>query len=123
MGPFSGGGTARCLLRIPPYRIWTGSYLSRFTPGKKGNGAIISAADLAGRSPAGRTQTLKGREARIQNALTAFYAPFPEILEGCRILLIDDVLTTGATLEGCGRALQKAGTEVDLYIATMAVVP
>ena len=39
-----------------------------------------------------------------------------------RILLVDDVITSGATMEICVKALQKA-TGTTIYIASMAVVP
>jgi predicted amidophosphoribosyltransferase len=39
-------------------------------------------------------------------------------IEGKRIILVDDVLTTGSTAEACARTLQRAGaTRVDLIWA------
>jgi ComF family protein len=59
------------------------------------------------------TATQGGRSAtgRRRNVAAAFAVPAgrrPQV-EGRRILLIDDVLTTGATADGCARALKAAG--------------
>ena len=65
------------------------------------------------------TQTRKHRTERWQNVEGSFTVKNPEVLENKNILLIDDVLTTGATLEACGTALlQTQG--VNLYLAVIA---
>jgi predicted amidophosphoribosyltransferase len=38
-----------------------------------------------------------------------------------RIFLLDDVLTTGATVEACARALKRSGAK-DIYVLTLARV-
>lgn len=51
------------------------------------------------------TQTKRGRLARWGNVKAAFHLSDPEALRGKHVLLVDDVVTTGATLEGCALAL------------------
>jgi len=55
------------------------------------------------------SQTKLGREARERNMQGAFKCVAPEKVKGKIILLIDDVCTTGATLESCAVALRNAG--------------
>ena len=57
-----------------------------------------------------RTQTLLSRAERARNVSRAF-APGPEaeVARGRRIVLIDDVLTTGATTSACAQALKSCG--------------
>lgn len=64
------------------------------------------------------TQTKKGRVQRWQNMEGKFQLTNNAGIEGKHILLIDDVVTTGATLEACGRELLKA-ENVQLSIATL----
>ncbi len=65
------------------------------------------------------SQTRKGRLDRWLNVKEAFALHDPEGLKGRRVLLVDDVVTTGATLEGCIRALRTA-PDVQVRIATVA---
>ena len=51
---------------------------------------------------------LKG-SARLKNVKGVYSLKHPERIKGKRILLIDDVMTTGATLNECTKALLKAG--------------
>jgi len=54
---------------------------------------------------------MAGAKARRRNVLAAFRVPDPGKVRGRRILLLDDVLTTGATVEACARALKRAGAQ------------
>ncbi len=65
------------------------------------------------------TQTRKSKLNRWENVRQVFDVSRPERVEGKRILLVDDVVTTGATLEACGRSLLGAGTR-ELSIACIA---
>jgi ComF family protein len=66
-----------------------------------------------------QTQTRKHRTERWENVAGSFAVKNPEVLKGKNILLVDDVITTGATLEACGSViLQTEG--IKLFIATLA---
>jgi len=65
------------------------------------------------------TQTQKTRLERLENVQDVFKIRKPEILKYKHILLVDDVLTTGATLEACAtKILEIPDTKVSL--ATIA---
>jgi len=61
-------------------------------------------------------------EARRQNVRGAFRCTDEEEIAGRRVLLVDDVCTTGATLEACANALQTAGAAGVLAL-TLARTP
>ena len=65
------------------------------------------------------TQTKKGRSERLQNVDGSFELADPGAVHQKHVLLVDDVITTGATLEACGVVIKEA-TDVKLSIATLA---
>lgn len=75
--------------------------------------------DVLIRSAATDSQTKKSRVQRWQNMQHRFSCPRPEKIKGRHLLLIDDVITTGATLESCGQCLLNGGA-ASLRIATLA---
>ena len=71
------------------------------------------------RIKATETQTRKSRFSRYQNVKDIFTVASPAEWTGKHLVLVDDVVTTGATLESCIRAL-KAIPEVRISIACIA---
>ncbi len=67
------------------------------------------------------SQTTKNKIERIANLEGAFKVTEPALLVGKHLLLVDDILTTGATLASCTKALLEAGAR-HVSIATIAIV-
>lgn len=55
------------------------------------------------------TQTRLTAAQRVHNVKGVFSVPRPRRVRGARIVLVDDVMTTGATVNECARALMAAG--------------
>ena len=67
------------------------------------------------------TQTRRSRMERWRNVKEAFHVPDPQKLAGKHVLIVDDVVTTGATLEGCIKALSEVpDIRVSVYTAACA---
>ncbi len=66
-----------------------------------------------------KTQTKKMRFDRWRNVRELFEVQNPTLLENCHVLLIDDIITTGATLEACFEALRSV-KNLKISIACMA---
>ena len=67
------------------------------------------------------TQTRKHRTERWENVAESFTVQSPELLQNKHILLVDDVITTGATLEACAQKIVAIqGTKISIVTLTTA---
>lgn len=80
------------------------------------NGAV-------GRCRKTRTQAhLHDNQQRADNVEGAFVVRCPEKLRGMNVLIVDDVITTGATIEACAEAIARADVDAIINIGALAVV-
>jgi ComF family protein len=96
--------TRRLLKRRYNQAAWLGFALSDIT-------AVPCVPGALRRTRYTGTQTGKRRKIRLQNLHGAFAVPpdYVTPMKGARVVLIDDVMTTGATANACAKALKKAG--------------
>jgi len=67
------------------------------------------------RSKATETQTRKSRFRRWQNVSEIFAVRDPSVIQGKHVLLVDDVITTGATMESCIQVISSIpGTRISI---------
>lgn len=68
-----------------------------------------------------KTQSqLKGSEHRKSNVEGIFSVTNAELLNGKSIFLVDDVITTGATIISCALAIQKAAPKCRIYVGAVS---
>jgi ComF family protein len=99
-------------------RRWKSNFAPR--AGEVGDPSVVTDALI--RSSATVSQTGLGRQQRLKNIKGAFTVKKPEKVIAKKILLVDDVYTTGATVNECARVLLKAGAEqVDVLTVARAM--
>ena len=72
------------------------------------------------KTTATKTQVFKKRMARWNNTNEVFTIQNEELISGKHVLLVDDIITTGATVEACSNMLNKA-ENLKISLATMAI--
>jgi ComF family protein len=92
---------------------------AKFAEGLSETLGIPFSDDTLARRIKTETQTRKTKLDRLENMKDVFQLKRRENLTGRRILLVDDVVTTGATLEACGQLLLSEGCS-ELSIACIA---
>ena len=121
---------ADIIMPVPlhPIRLWKRRFnqaaLLAKPLGKQASKPVV--VDLLLRKLATRPQVGLNAVARAKNVRKAFHVPAHKarFIEGKTILLIDDVRTTGATINACAEILKKAGaTKVNVLSFALVLEP
>lgn len=106
------------IVPVPPRRPGTGKLPARLA---RRLGAVLGIPVLDALTPTRRMQPQKSldRTARYANTRGGYAARRGADLSGKRLLLVDDILTTGATASACALALLEAGA-VSVFAVTIA---
>jgi ComF family protein len=122
------GGAARAVELVVPVPLHPGRLRARgFNPAALLAGSVARELraprdpSAAARVRATASQTGLGRRARRRNVAGAFRA-VPERVEGRRLCLVDDVVTTGSTLSELARELRRAGA-LEVHAVCIARTP
>lgn len=121
---------AACDVIVPVPLHWTRLFVRRYNQAavlahalSVGGGPPVE-ADLLRRHRATPSQGRSGRAERRRNVHGAFALKRGRNVAGRRILLVDDVLTTGATVTECARVLMDSGAKaVDVLTVARTVGP
>jgi len=120
---------ADCDLIVPVplhrWRLWQRRYNQSAELARRlaaSSGLAIDPRVLVKSRPTPSQGAMRSAKARRRNVQRAFQVPYPARVAGKRILLLDDVLTTGATVEACARALKRAGASRVHVLALARVV-
>ncbi|OSZ72097.1 hypothetical protein CAP39_01635 [Sphingomonas sp. IBVSS1] len=106
------------------WRLWQRSFnqaaeIARQISRQSGRPLVVDALDRIKPTPSTKGLT---RQARLRNVAGAFRVARPQAITGRAVILIDDVMTTGATVSACAAKLAKAGArhvEVLTYARTL----
>ncbi len=114
-------GRVQLLIPVPLYDrdYWKRGYNQAEELGKwvsRATGIPMDAEVLEKIRKTGKQHELGARERRT-NLTGAFRVSAPEKLRGKTVLLVDDVLTTGTTMDVCARALKESGAEGVICLA------
>lgn len=93
---------------------------THFAQGLSESLAIPFYENIIGRKKATETQTQKNKAERWTNVEDVFEIENPDFLDQKHILLVDDVITTGATLLSCAQAISTHSQTSKISIATIA---
>lgn len=91
--------------------------LARHLSKGRGKKRLRVAAHVLARTRQTRPQVGLKPSERRENVRGAFTAIKPECLQGRQVVLVDDVMTTGATLSACARALKQGGARTVFALA------